>query len=596
MLCGLFVGCDGLLVGERVGLPAHSEPSRPTPMKPAEPVIPEPEPEPRETPRTPLFSCDPSATPPAQPLRRLSRTQLKNVFRALVDRFAPSNATAIWAALEPTIDQLPRDIPQGSIGGHGGFFQLDQAVQQEHADVLYRLGTALGQELTSTPARRTEAFTACATNASSTDDDACLDAFLRAFGASALRRPLSTDEVAFFRQVKRSDDASAVAPAVLADAVNLLVQSPELFFEVEVGTETSPLTAHELAAKVALTYWQAPPDDALLAAAASGSVLTIAGYRAELERVVASPKAQPVLDDFFLRWWQLETVPELDVLNGTRKYQAYVGADVPGPDTREAVVDDALAAARDEFSSGGSLSTLLTNRKSFAKDPLLARIYGVAPWSGVGAPPTFASPARSGLLSRAAFLVTGAPKTRPIIKGARIRQALLCEALPQPPANAASIPVEPSPRATTRERVELVTEAAGSACAGCHKPLLNPLGFASENFDGLGRERTLERIFDDEGALLAERPVRTDGVPQVLLGDRSTANTIADVTRLVDESGRMQSCFARMQFRYGFGRSEVPADGCSLARLEALSLANAPLREVWLELGSLPAFTRGSVR
>jgi hypothetical protein len=546
--------------------------------------------------RAPLFRCDPTQAPPVQPLRRMTRAQVRNTLQDLIRKFAPTSAASVWTAMEPALNRLPQDLLSGSVRSHGGYAQFDQAVQQEHADALYDLGGALGAELTRTVARRTEVFKACATNTDTGDDDACLSNFIQSFGARALRRPLTSEEVQFFRTAKRPEDTSAVAPAVLADVVNLIVQSPEFFYFVEQGQEGAEanLNGYELASRLSYHFWQAPPDDALWNAAASGELLTDAGYRAQVERLVSSPRAFVAMDDFFKRWLHLEDLPELDLLLSTPKFAAFAGSDVPGPDTREAVIEDVLAAVRYEARRQGTLSDLLNNRYSFAQDDLLARIYGAPVWDGVSAPPAFGSQARPGLIGRAAFLMTGAAKTRPIMKGVTIRQDLLCESLPPPPPGASSVPVDPSPDATTRERVELVTQSAGSTCSGCHMSRINPLGFATEAFDGLGRERTAEVIFDDAGNKVAERPVRTDSVPQVLPGDVAPSGGAADVARLLDESGHVHSCFARMSFRFSFGRKEQGGDGCSLSRLEKLALENRPLIEIWREVAFLDQFKKRS--
>ncbi|MGQ0507623.1 MAG: hypothetical protein ACT4TC_20160, partial [Myxococcaceae bacterium] len=185
---------------------------------------------PQQTPavaRTPQFQCDSAKRPPSVTMRRLSRDQVSNALSDLLSRYAPTSGAEIMTQLAADLAKLPVDVPDGAIGAHGGFVQFDQAVQQDHADALYSLGTTLGAQLTSTTARRTEIFRACATNNTATDDATCFGNFLKDFGSRALRRPLSDDEVQFFRGAKRSDDTSEVSAAVLADAVSLIVQSPE---------------------------------------------------------------------------------------------------------------------------------------------------------------------------------------------------------------------------------------------------------------------------------------------------------------------------------------------------------------------------------
>lgn len=90
--------------------------------------------------RAPLFQCAPTQAPPVQPLRRMTRAQVRNTFQDLIWKFAPTYATATWTAMEPALNRLPQDLLSGSIRSHGGYAQFNQAVQQEHADALYDLG------------------------------------------------------------------------------------------------------------------------------------------------------------------------------------------------------------------------------------------------------------------------------------------------------------------------------------------------------------------------------------------------------------------------------------------------------------------------
>lgn len=542
--------------------------------------------------RVPQFTCDAALVAPELPLRRLSAAEVRHAVQQVVGRAAPTSGAAVLTALEPVFTAWPADQLLAAPGeGRGGYLQQDQAVQQAHADALYELGGKLGALFTSSTARRTEVFGACATDTSTANDATCLDDFIRSFGARVLRRPMTADDVSFLRQPAAT---TPVDPAALADVVALILNSPEFFYAVEHGQPTAAAVAdlgpYELANRLAFHFWQTPPDDALLAAAASGALLTEAGYRAQVERLSADARSAAALDDFFGHWLRLDATPELDTFNGTPQFAAFAGADLPTASTRAAVIADVLESARHQVAQGGSISDLLKDRHSYAKDAVLARLYGAAPWDGTSPAPEFGSPTRPGLVARAAFLVTGAAKTRPIHKGAFLRNALLCQVLPAPPASVNTTPPSPSATATTREAAETLTQTAGTSCAGCHKALINPLGFATEGFDGLGRARTEETIYDTDGKVLAKRAVNTASVPGVLAGDPTPSTGAGDLTRLLDDSGKVHSCVARQLFRFTASRLETPADGCALSRLEALALQNQPLLALWRETAMLPSF------
>src|SRR6185436_9585692 len=190
------------------------------------------------------------------------------------------------------------------------------------------------------------------------------------------------------------------------------------------------------------------------------------------------------------------------------------------------------------WTSPAGLSALLTSDLSFARDARLAKLYGVAAWNGTGAPPSLPAGQRAGLLTRALFLSTGTANTRPIMKGVFVRTNVLCDTIPPPPPGANAKPPELGPNMTTRESVEAITEMPKTTCAGCHANLINPLGYATEDFDALGRFRSAQRLFDGSGAETGTKPIDTRVVPQVNLGDQTPAATPAELMSLVAASGK----------------------------------------------------------
>jgi hypothetical protein len=168
------------------------------------------------------------------------------------------------------------------------------------------------------------------------------------------------------------------------------------------------------------------------------------------------------------------------------------------------------------------------------------------------------------------FLATGSPNTRPIMKGVFIRQLILCDTVPPPPANATNIPSDLARSLTQRQVVEKLTEQPGTQCAGCHPTMINPLGFATENFDALGRVRSEETLYNSDGSQLAKKPVVTQGVPKVWSNDKQVAAGVSDLTDIIVRSGKAESCFARQYIRFTYGRKEdEELDGCALEAVRA---------------------------
>src|SRR5690606_17046352 len=146
----------------------------------------------------------------------------------------------------------------------------------------------------------------------------------------------------------------------------------------------------------------------------------------------------------------------------------------------------------------GRYEDLMTSPYSFARSQTLAKIYGVSTWNGTtsGLVRFPSADRRAGILTRAAFLSANSEYTRPIVKGKRIRVDILCDEIPPTPPGLIVDPLIQEPHLTT---AQVVTRTTGSnTCMTCHSQM-NPLGFASENFDSLGRARSIESKFDSSG-------------------------------------------------------------------------------------------------
>ena len=538
------------------------------------------------------FVCATDAVPEASPLRRLSHLQYRNTVVDLVRFAAPSAAAQILDGAEPLFAQLPSDQRVGTDKHYAGFTRLDQALQQQHVDGAYHVAEQIGAALTSSPSRLAELAGACATDADAANDDACLDDMIRRFGERALRRAVTDEDVTFYRGPA---GAAPFDAADYADIVALLLNAPHLLYFVEhgqAGTDpTAPLDAYELASRMSYHFWQTLPDEQLFAAARSGDLLTEAGYEAEVERIFNDPRTREAMGELFGQWLDNTTLEELDSRVGTPLFDAFTAGYTPGPDLREHMLAEVTdAALYYTFENPGSLRDLLTSRKSFARTEDLASLYEVPVWSG-GEPPEFTEPERAGLLTRAAFLATGSANTRPIMKGVFIRKALLCDEIPPPPPNAAANPPQLSDTLSTREVVEELT--GNGACAGCHKGIINPLGFATENFDSLGRVRAEQTLFDTEtGAVVGTAGVNTEVVPHVeSSNDEQVAKNAVDLTKLIADSPKPYACFARQYFRFTFGRLEdLNRDACALADVKLALDEGKPMADVLRSIARSKAF------
>jgi hypothetical protein len=535
------------------------------------------------------FNCDPTAKPEPASLRRLTMSQYRNTIADFVAFATGSAAEAatVLSELEGPLERAPADRRQPTSEDlHGSYRRLDQTLQQLHVDSYYDVGVATGAALTS-PARLGNVIGPCATDADTSNDAACLSEAIARLGQRALRRPLAAEEAQFYEAVYGADKTAN--PAGYADVIAVLLNAPQLVYFVEHGDRavaSKPgvfeLSGHELASRLSYQLWQTAPDAELLEHAADGSLLEAATYRAQVERLLGDARAHAALDEFFGDWLKVEDLPALDAKNADPVFKAFAGSQLPSASLRQDMIDDVLGLlGYYTWQEPSGVATLFESQSSFARSSELASLYGVPVWDGSAAPPALPAGQRPGLLTRALFLSTGSPNTRPIMKGLFVRKYVLCDSIPPPPPGANAKPPELQPGMTTRETVEALTQMPGTVCNGCHATLINPLGFATEGFDALGRHRVVQRFFDAQGNIIGEKAVDTSTRPHVL-GDAETraAGPLELMQQLVT-SGKVEACLSRNFFRYTFARWEdTAADGCALESMRQSLLNGGSIVEL----------------
>jgi hypothetical protein len=226
------------------------------------------------------------------------------------------------------------------------------------------------------------------------------------------------------------------------------------------------------------------------------------------------------------------------------------------------------------------LSTLFTAPYSFV-NATLAELYGAsggqrddATFEKTDLDPT----QRAGVLTQGAFMASYAnPQfSLPIKRGKWVRVRMLCQDLPDPPANVPPPPA-PAPNLSTRERFAMHTDSP--ACSSCHV-LIDGLGFGLENFDGIGKFRTMEN-----GATVdASGRVNESDVDEDYTGGVELAALLAQI-------GPARDCVPTQWLRYALGREEEDEDTCSrVAVRQAFASSGGDMRELMVALTQTDAF------
>ena len=543
-----------------IGDPGASDGDPATPDRPSGPLV-----QPDGS-----FACEPGAAS-VSPLRRLSALQYANTVRDLFERLGIDATTAARAEL----DRVPVDDASQS------FRILDARLSDQHVRAYYRVADRLATAIVVEPAALGTLAGDCASAATVAPD--CIDAFLDDFGMRAFRRPLTDEERARYHAL---NDGTRDSTEVFRALVFSILLAPQFLYHVEVegeGTdERFDLGAWELASRLSYHFWQSMPDDELFAAAADGSLLTDAGFEAQLDRLMEDPRTEDALQGFYAEWWNLDWLGELPSTPAFTTFAEGTTVGEPGADHLSAMSAEIRAMTQHfTFATDGTLRDLFLTDLSFTRSPHLAAIYGVEPWDGTSPHPRLPADERAGLLTRAAFLLTGNESTHPIHRGAVVRRRILCEDLPPP--DPASLPPgsldspPPSSELTTRERYEQKTREP--QCASCHARI-NPIGFVLERYDGLGRVRDEEIVIDEvTGEVLATLPIDSSAAPGIAPGSAATIDSGVALSEEVVASGKTEGCFARQYFRFTFGREEGGDDGCALEEVRGVLAEGGSLRE-----------------
>jgi len=384
-----------------------------------------------------------------------------------------------------------------------------------------------------------------------------LDWFSRALAPvvrRAYRRPPAPSEIDRLAALAdQSEAAGDSRPAALQVALQALLTSPGFLFigetlprppaspasatavNVSAGKLlVQPLSEHTLAARLAYFLWNGPPDDRLLDLADRNQLR--AQLPAETRRLLADPRAQRFVQNFAGQWLEVRNLPLRTP--DPKLFPEW------SPDLAASMKEETLRFFGDFLVNRRPISSLLTADYSFI-DARLSRFYGLPePAADAGFVRTQLPPdRRAGLLGQAGILsVTSYPnRTSPVLRGKFILDKILGTPPPPPPPNIPSLAEHAGggQPETLRGRLEL--HRSNPSCASCHA-LIDPIGFALENYDSLGRRRETDggKPIDSSGRLTTGEAVNSP----------VTLATVLATARL-DEFNHN---FARTLLTYALGR------------------------------------------
>jgi hypothetical protein len=340
----------------------------------------------------------------------------------------------------------------------------------------------------------------------------CAIKILSNLARRAYRQPVADADLqpllAFYKEGRRgAPNQPGSFDRAIQRAVRLILANPKFLFRFE--REPAGLAAGlvyrisdlELASRLSFFLWSSIPDEDLLNAAVEGRLRDPAILEEQVKRMLADPRSESLVTDFAAQWLFLRNLRAV-----TPDPQLFPDFD---DNLRQSMWRETELFVDSIVREDRSILDFLNADYTFV-DERLARHYGI--------PKVYGSrfrrvkiqdPARRGLLGQAAILaVTSyATRTSPVLRGKWILANILGAPPPPPPPNTPPLKenAEGGKPMSVRERME--EHRRNPACASCHA-IMDPLGFALENFDAVGKWRTA----GDDGAAIDASGMLLDGV------------------------------------------------------------------------------------
>lgn len=484
-----------------------------------------------------------SGAPPI--MRQLTEVQYRSV---IADVFGPD------VKIAGTFNPTPREEGLMAVGAARATITPSAF---ERFDKLARLIAAQVVD-----ASNRDMLVPCKPVAAKAPDDACATTFFKKVGRLLFRRPLNQDEIG--RQVKLAAEVTKTTGSFydgLAAGLSGMLVAPD-FLLIGDLVEQDPddasrkrLTAYSIASRLSFFLWNASPDDALLTAAEKGELSTERGLAKQVDRMLKSPRLEAGVRALFADMLGFDGLQRLQ--KDPLIYPAFglYAADDSGEQTLRTIVDQLVV-------NDGDYRDLFTTRKTFLSQAL-GLVYRVPVETKDGWEP-YEFPEGDphvGIQSHLSLLALNSHPGRSsaTLRGKAVRELLLCQKVPDPPANVDFTLISDSANPvhkTARSRLE--AHNLDASCAGCHK-LMDPIGLSLENFDGAGQFRK-----DENG-----EPIITtgelDGIP---------FNDSQELGKAIHANPALNSCLVNRVYAFAGGHAAQPAERPLLEYIEKKFIAD----------------------
>jgi hypothetical protein len=385
-----------------------------------------------------------------------------------------------------------------------------------------------------TPARR-RIFT-CRPDAGA-DPVPCARQILSTLARRACRRAVTEPEMErLLGYFQRGQNEGKTFDAGIENALAFVLVNPQFLFRAETDSAQaepgSPyrISDQDLASRLSFFLWSSIPDDELLTAASRGKLSDPVVLAQQVRRMLADSRSDALIQNFFGQWLYLRNLKA-----AAPDQQVFPDFD---DNLRQAFLHETELFIGSIMRGDRSVADLLNANYTFLNERL-AKHYGIPNvYGNQFRRVTLADPARRGLLGQGSVLTVSsyANRTSPVLRGKWILTNILGTPPPPPPPNVPAFNEMAS--GTVRER--MIQHRSNPACSGCHS-VMDPVGFAMENFDAIGHWRT-----KDSGAPVDATGALPDGTK--VDGAGSMINALAA------QRERFVRTMAAMMLTYALGR------------------------------------------
>ncbi|HET8939966.1 MAG TPA: DUF1592 domain-containing protein [Polyangiales bacterium] len=481
-------------------------------------------------------------------LRRLTRLEYNNTVADLFDdQTAPADA-----------------LPNEAVGNSFGNDANAQAVSSLLAEQYGRIAETIAGRVLAKPDVLAH-YDACWRTAfdDASAEDECVRKVIAGLAERMYRRPLAMDELSELMDLYRAGRTDGTRERGVELVLQAVLQGPDFLYRFEWGEPNDEqqdllrLSSYEMATRLSYLYAGSTPDDELFAAAREGRLASAEQIRAQAERLLADrTRTRVVLRQFFDKLLPIAGLTDLP-----RDHSVYPSFSPQiGLLLRE---ETQTFLERSILDEEASWSTILTAPYTYLNEQL-ANYYGFGSVTGdefqrVDLP----ADQRLGLLTQGAIMTgtTHSNFTNPVSRGAFVLKRLLCRDIPLPTGETLALVKPPDPYSGRTARERYTAHRSQPVCAACHD-MMDPVGFALENFDAVGLFRTTENDveIDTHGELLMDNKVRQ-------------FDNALEFAQHLGRSKEAMECFAQRWLDYAYGQTLTAQDACSVAG------ATRPFRE-----------------